>query len=62
MKWADFFACCYKIRKAKINLIIIMWTWPKMGETFRLYETLKSGASHIWLDELSSDWMFLACW
>ena len=27
-----------------------------------LYETLKSGASHIWLDELSSDWMFLACW
>ena len=50
IKWADFVACWYKFRKANVNFIIIRWAWSKMGKTFRLYGTLKSGASHIWFD------------
>ena len=31
IKWADFFACWYKFRKANVNLVIIGWAWSKMG-------------------------------
>ena len=51
IKWADFFACWYKFRKANVNLIIIGWAWSKMGKTFRSYRTLKSDWSHIWFDQ-----------
>ena len=50
IKWADFFPCWYKVRKANFNLVIIGWEWSKMGIKFRSYGTLKSGASHIWFD------------
>ena len=50
IKWADFFACGYKVRKANVNLVIIGWEWSKMGIKFRSYGTLKSDASHIWFD------------
>ena len=45
IKWADFFACWYKFRKANGNLVIIGQKWVAIK--FRLYGTLKSGASHI---------------
>ena len=51
IKRADFFACWYKFRKANVNLIIIGWTWSKMGQTVRSYKTLKSSSSHIWFDQ-----------
>ena len=41
----DFFACWYKFRKANGNLVIIGQEWVAIK--FRLYGTLKSGASHI---------------
>ena len=31
IKWADFFACWYKFRKANVNLVIIGWAWSKMS-------------------------------
>ena len=37
IKWADFFACWYKFRKAIVNLIIIGWAWSKMDKNFRSY-------------------------
>ena len=45
IKWADFFACWYKFRKANGNLVIIGQKWVAIK--FRLYGTLKSGASLI---------------
>ena len=39
IKWADFFACWYKFRKANVNLVIIGWAWSKMGIKFRSYGT-----------------------
>ena len=47
IKWADFFACWYKVRKTNVNVVIIGWAWSKMGIKFRSYGTLKSGASHM---------------
>ena len=39
-EWIDklnrFFACCYKFRKANVNLVIVGWTWSKMG-SYKVY-------------------------
>ena len=31
IKWTDLFACWYKFKKANVNLVIIWWTWSKVG-------------------------------
>ena len=50
IKWVDFFACWYKVKKANVNLVVTGWAWSKMSIKFRSYGTLKSGASHVWFD------------
>ena len=40
IKWADFLACWYKVRKGNVNLVIVGWAWSKMDMKFRSYGTL----------------------
>ena len=53
MKWSYFLYADTNLGKLNVNLMIIGWVCLKMGETFRSYETLKSGASQKWFDESS---------
>ena len=34
MEQTDFFACWYKLRKAKIESVIFGWAWSEMAEAF----------------------------
>ena len=52
MKWSDFLHADTHLGKLNVNLIIIGWVCSKIDH-MRSNETLKSGASHKWFDELS---------
>ena len=62
MKWADFLHVDKNLGKLNVDLIIIGWVCLKMGKTFQINGTLKSGAPHKWFDESSRliQW-FLHC-